>query len=133
MNLDISSTFGFGNVEALRVFWLDHIMAHNQEADALSATFGGSFSTGGLDSQIALDAWERLMTERPGTIPESMRLWLAWHAVIHNQSYAALASTGTVAPDLSQVDFGQPLQFYDWMYVHQQMHDFEQQQLGITS
>jgi hypothetical protein len=65
-------------------------------------------------------------------MPPALRDWLKLHADMHTQSYALIAGAGTVAPDLSVADFSRAESFNDWMFVHQSMHDFEQQQLGLT-
>lgn len=132
MNLDLSSSFNYGDDSGLRTFLLDHRMVHEQTAAALSQKYGGSFSTFGLASSIAEEAWIEVMRNKRGPNPQSLQDWLRVHAFIHDITYQTLAGTGTVAPDLSVVDFGSQEQFYDWMYVHQTMHDFEQQTLGLS-
>lgn len=132
MNLDLSSSFSYGDVSGLQTFFNDHRFVHDATANALSLKFGGSFSSFGLYSVIAETAWIQIMKSRRGPMPQALIDWLQIHNVIHNQTYRFLGGTGTVAPDLSVVDFSHPVQFYDWMYVHQQMHDFEQATLGIS-
>ena len=132
MNLDLASQLAFGDLEGLRNFLLLHRVVHDQEAAALTAKFHSPVSTFGVMDEAAEAEWARLMRSKPGT-KASLALvnWLYLHAQIHNQSYALLNGATTVAPDLSQVDFSSASQFNDWMYVHQQMHDFEQSSLGI--
>jgi hypothetical protein len=132
VNLDLSSTFNFGDDRGLRTFLLDHRFVHEQTSNALALKLGGSYSTVALDSALSEEAWVELMRRRQGPVPQALQDWLELHAQIHNQTYELLSGQGTVAPDLSVVDFGKPLEFYDWMYVHSQMHDFEQSSLGLT-
>lgn len=132
MNLDIASSIDFGDSDGLLHFFNDHRFVHEEESIALTAKYGGVFSTFGLFSSLAEDAWINLMRTRQGPPPQALIDWLQVHAFIHDQTYAALAGSGTTAPDLSVVDFSKEDQFYDWMYVHQQMHDYEQQTLGLS-
>jgi hypothetical protein len=134
MNIDLAATTGFNDASGLRNFLLVHRFVHLAESQAFQAKFGVTVSTFGIDSQAAEDAWVALMREgaagRP--IPAALRDFLQVHAFIHNQSYTLLGQSATLAPDLSVVDFGDAQQYYDWMSVHQDMHDFEYQQLGLT-
>lgn len=134
MNIDLSATTGFNDPMGLQNFLLVHRFVHQQTAQALTAKFSVPFSTFGIDSQIAENAWLNLMKQGKAgqKVPAALQDWLKVHADIHNASYTLLGQSPTTAPDLSQVDFGSAEQFYDWMYVHQQMHDFEYQQLGLT-
>jgi hypothetical protein len=132
MNLDLSSSFIFGDVVGLQTFFLDHRVVHEATASAVTTKYKVSASTLGLSSEAAQEAWARLMAEREGPIPDALHDWLLFHAQIHNQTFALIGGTGFVAPDISIADFSQPGHFYDWMSVHQQMHDYEQQQLGLS-
>jgi hypothetical protein len=133
VNLDISSTFNFGNTDALRHFMLDHRFVHELESVALKSKFNAQQSTFGLGSSVAEAEWAELMRGDPGhgQAPPALRDWLLLHAEMHVQAYTLLGQSPTFAPDLSVVDFSVPGQFYDWMYAHQQMHDWEQSQLGL--
>jgi hypothetical protein len=136
MNIDLSATTGFNDTQGLRNFLLAHRFVHLETANALSAKYNVPFSTFGLDSQLAEDAWVQAMQQgaqgqRGVKQPASLQDWLNVHAAIHNASYSLLAGQGAVAPDLSVVDFAQADQFYDWMQAHQEMHDYEYQQLGL--
>jgi hypothetical protein len=134
MNIDLSATTGFNDRQGLQNFLLVHRFVHLETATALTAKFNVPFSTFGIDSQIAEDAWLKLMSDGKAgqKVPAALQDWLKVHADMHNYSYTLLGQSPTVAPDLSQVDFGSADQFYDWMYVHQEMHDFEYQTLGLT-
>jgi hypothetical protein len=130
VNIDLASTFNFGDVPALRQFFLDHYTVHIQTAQALGTTYGGIFSTTGLFDQLAEDAWVEVMSQRtPASRP--LAYWLILHNQIHQTTEQQIVSAGLNAPDLSIVDFSKEDQFYDWMYVHQEMHDYEQQALGL--
>jgi hypothetical protein len=136
VNLDLQAQTTFNDASGLRDFLLVHRFVHMETANAITAKYGVPFSTFGLDSQIAEDAWIQAMQAgaqgRKVPQPSSLQDWLNVHADIHNQSYTLIAGQGTVAPDLSVVDFADAEQFYDWMEVHQAMHDFEYQQLNLT-
>jgi len=132
MNLDIASTLNFGDEGGLRHFFLDHYTVHLQTANALSVKYSAPFSTIGLMDVLSEDAWVGLTTGRLKQTTPALRDWLILHATIHDTTEQQIVSVGLYAPDLSVVDFSQPGQFYDWMYVHQEMHDYEQQALGLT-
>jgi len=132
MNLGLAAITDFGDVDGLRHFFNDHRFVHEQEAAALSARYGGSFSTFGLFSSLAEDAWVDLMRARRGPVPQALRDWLQVHAQIHTQIYGIIAGNASQAPDLSVADFSKPDQFYDWMYVHLEVHDYEQSFLGLS-
>jgi len=132
MNLDIASTFVFGDTASLRQFMLDHNTVHLQTSGALTKKFGGAYSTVGLIDAQAEDAWAEVMEREEGPMPDSLNGWLELHNLMHNQTYQLLNGVGATAPDLSLVDFSKPEQFYIWMFVHQQMHDYEQQTLGLS-
>ena len=131
MNLDLASTFRFGDAQALAFFFLDHRVVHEQVAAALAAQLGQSITTFDVSSAAAEAEWaEAMSTQTPGG--QALDDWLHFHADIHNTTYQLIFGTGTYPPDLSQVDFSKPTGFYDWMYVHQIVHDYEQQALGLT-
>lgn len=137
MNIDIFAATQFNDGPGLKSFFLAHRFIHDAEALAITAKFRVPFSTFGISSSAAEEAWEAVMRagaegEKLGEMPPALRDWLTLHAQIHTSSYSLFGSTGTVAPDLSVADFSSAQSFGDWMYVHQQMHDFEQQQLGIS-
>jgi hypothetical protein len=133
MNIDLFASTVFGDAQGLASFFLAHRFIHDATAKALTAQFGSAASTFGLSSGTAERAWAELMQGEAGTPPpDALKDWLKYHADIHSESYTLIAGTGTVAPDLSLADFSQEQGFADWMFVHQQMHDFEYQQLGLT-
>jgi hypothetical protein len=134
MNIDLDSQFQFGDAAGLRSFFLVHRFVHSAYQDVLQTKFGVSFSTFSLTSDAAEREWEQLMQqgEKSGSIPPALGDWLRLHADLHSGEYAAIGGSGNTAPDLSTVDFSDPAQFADWMYAHQQMHDYEAQQLGVT-
>jgi hypothetical protein len=122
----------FGDAAGLKDFFLVHRFVHDQTAAALAKQVNRSVSTFGLSSSAAEEAWAMLMREGSGSIPLALTDWLKFHADIHTTTYTLLGQPGTVAPDLSVADFSQAQGFNDWMFVHQQMHDFESSQLGLT-
>jgi hypothetical protein len=133
MNIDLASTINFGDIQGLRNFWIVHSFVHLAEATAFTQKYGVPFSSALIDSAGAEDAWTQVtQAGKPGQpVPPVLRDWLQNHAQNHINAYTLLGQSPTDAPDLSQVDFSSPDQFYDWLYVHQQMHDFEQTSLGI--
>jgi len=133
MNIDVYSQIVFGDTQALKVFFLAHRFAHDQESKALSDRYGGAFSTFGMSSPVAEETWAQMMQEEPPRpTPPPLADWLLFHAAIHNTTFQTIQSIGVVAPDISVADFSSPTQFYDWLLVHQLMHDYERQALGLT-
>jgi hypothetical protein len=125
MNIDIFSQVDFGDAEGLRGFFLAHRFTHAQTALALAVAGSGVTPGGGLWGQLYEDSWIEQMRatlrEEPIEVPPAVRDWLNQHAQLHQDEYSAL-SIGDV-PDLSNVNFGSPSQFYDWMDAHRQVHD----------
>jgi hypothetical protein len=134
MIIDLAATTGFGDDSGMKNFFLVHRFVHDATAAALTEKFGVNASSFGVSDASASGEWLSLMKQgKPGTRPPpALAGWLKLHADIHVATYALLGQTATTAPDLSLVDFGDKEQFYDWMYVHQQMHDFEQASLGLS-
>jgi len=133
MNLDLASIISHGDKAALQDFFLVHRFVHDSEADAISAQLGIPFPTFGVADSSAEEAWvETMRAEKGQPPPPALSNWLALHAQIHQAAYAAIGGTANLAPDLSVADFAAPEQFYDWLYVHQTMHDYEQSSLGVS-
>jgi hypothetical protein len=133
MNIDLDSQFQFGDAAGLKMFMLTHKFVHDQIALFAQAKYGSSFSGYGLMSPFAEAAWEELMKgERTENIPPALQDWLQLHAILHDEEYALIVGVSSIGqPDLSLVNFSDQQQFYDWMYVHQQLHDIEQGILGF--
>ena len=134
MNIDLAATTGFNDRQGFQNFLLVHRFVHDATAAALTRKFAIPVSSFGIAGQLAEEQMLSLMAGgQPGQpVPVGVQDWLKVHADIHNQSYTLLGQSPTVAPDLSQVDFGSAEQFYDWMYAHQEMHDWEYSQLGLS-
>jgi len=133
MNIDLFASAEFKDEQAIRAFILAHEFVHLETANALTAKYGVTVSTFGLESPFAEEEWIKSMNSDPGSgTPAALRDWLNFHAYMHTQTYSLLGQNPTVAPDLSVVDFSSEEQFYDWMYVHMEMHDFEYSSLGLT-
>jgi hypothetical protein len=134
MIIDLAATTSFGDDSGMKNFFLVHRFIHDQTANALTAKFSVAASSFGIFDSNADEQWLKIMKDaKPGKAPPpALRNWLQVHAEIHVATYVLLGQTPTTAPDLSLVDFGSQDEFYDWMYVHQQMHDFEQASLGLT-
>jgi len=134
MNIDLASTTGFGDAIGMRNFFLVHQFVHASEANALSAKFNIPVTTFGLSDQQAEEQWIKLMANNDpkAATPTALTNWLQSHAQLHTNTYDLLGQGANAAPDLSVVNFAVAEEFYDWMIAHQEMHDFEQQQLGIS-
>lgn len=133
MNIDNDSQFGFGDSDGLAHFFLTHRFVHDQYQPVLQTNFGSSFSTFGIGSSAAEAAWAELMRQPKPVrqIPAPLSDWLTLHQRLHDAEYSIIGGTGNIAPDISEVDFSDPEQFYSWLYGHQQMHDYTNNALGI--
>jgi hypothetical protein len=130
MNLDVVATINHGDIEGFKQFFLTHLQIHEIESQAAQKRFGLGFSTFGIDSPAAQEAWALAMTEKEEPLQRTLLDWLYWHQAVHARVYQAIVgATGDL--DLSVVDFRDAGQFYSWMFAHQQLHDYEQQSLGV--
>jgi hypothetical protein len=133
VNIDVFANTRFGDEEGLKTFFLAHRFIHEQTGLALSQKFKVPVNTYGVSDALAQEAWiARMQSKEGGPIPKALADWLFLHSQMHVNTYILLGQSDTAAPDLSNVDFGNPQQFDDWMSAHQQMHDFEQSQLGLN-
>jgi hypothetical protein len=134
MIIDLAASTGFSDQSGMRNFFLVHRFVHDQTAAALTAKFSVPQSSFGITDEIAEREWLKVMADaKPGQpVPAALQTWLKVHSDIHIATFSLLGQTPTGAPDLSTVDFGSQQEFYDWMYAHQNMHDFEQSALGLT-
>jgi hypothetical protein len=134
MIIDLAASAGFSDQSGMQNFFLVHRFVHDETAAALTAKYNVAQSSFGVTDQIAEREWLKLMADaKPGQpVPPALQIWLQVHNDIHVATYTLLGQTPDGAPDLSLVDFGSEQEFYDWMYDHQQIHDWEQQSLGIT-
>lgn len=134
MNLQLQSQTPFGDTTGLKDFFFVHRLVHINADAAIAAMGLGNPPNAALDAQNALDAWAALMVD-PQAANQRMRYalqdWLNLHNVLHQAEYAAL-NFGP-APDLSQVDFSKPEQYYDWMFAHSTVHDTLNAAVGITT
>jgi len=134
MNIDVVSQFEFGDADGLRSFALAHRFVHTQTALALAVRANSLVvPSGGLWGQLYEDAWIEQMRaslrDEPIGVPPPVNDWLRQHAQVHQDEYNAL-NVGQV-PDLSNVNFGNAEQFYDWMDAHRQIHTIVQNLLGL--
>lgn len=137
MNIDLYGLFEFGDEEGVKQFVLAHRFTHEYEAQAINAQFNASISTYGIGSNDIVEPWIALMRGEIEHMPDDLAAWLELHNENHQTMLGYLtgspaAPATTSATDLSQVDFGDPDQMYQWLTLHQQIHLAEQQALGLT-
>lgn len=135
MNIDLYGLFEFGDEDGVKQFVFAHRFTHDFEAQALQAQFGANIDTYGLDGNEIVDPWIDLMRGqgKEDGQPRVIADWLEVHNENHQLMLSYLGSTGTVSDtDLSQVDFSDPDQMAQWLTLHQYLHEFEQQALGLT-
>jgi len=135
MNMDLYGYFAYGDDVGVSTFALAHRFAHEQEAQAIATKFPGQvIQTFNVGAEEIVGPWQQMMADPDAPIPQGMFDWLISHNTNHTEMLALLPANATlVQVDLSIVDFRDPDQMYEWMFLHQQMHDYEQSALGITS
>ena len=137
MNLQIQSDMAYGDEEALGDFLLVHRLVHLACDAVITAATNASMPNSVLDNDRARQQWTELM--RFGVDPrgyaevpssEALQDWLYWHDNLHKAEYAFL-NLG-LAPDLTDVRFNDPRQFYDWMFLHSSVHDTLSKATGVS-
>lgn len=143
MNMDLYGLFEWGDEDGVKQFALAHRFAHDAEANALQAQYGAVVTTYAVGGQEIIDPWIGLMRGDFEQMPREMYDWLEAHNANH-QNMLTLIGGAAGAPaivnvlgtasstDLSMVDFAKPAEMYQWLTLHQQLHTFEQQSLGLT-
>lgn len=138
--LDFYSQMNFGDGTALKDFALAHRLAHQAISSAIADAGEPATSSFDVADGRAHSAWELLMLDKdaPGQAREALDAWLQLHADMHQSEYDAL-NLGDITDsfegqsfDLASVDMTKPDEFYVWMQNHQQIHDTEDNALGIT-
>ncbi len=127
--LDISSQMTFGDVQGLRQWFLEHAIAHQNYARNLALKYKADSPLFDLADQGCMADWGVAMAQgKDGQITQRITNWLLAHNAIHTTE---LTVTGAAQPiDLTQVDFRDQDQFYDWMANHILLHDIEDQVLS---
>lgn len=130
--LSLMSLMNHGDAEGLRIFFLEHRLAHAAIAAAVAAQHDMTLPEFDVGDESARRQWEAVM--RPDA-PEGLRTpvlddWLNLHQQLHQAEYQAVG-LGPV-PDLGVVDFSDAKAFAQWMLEHQQIHDLVGNELGIS-
>lgn len=119
----------------VRQFFLANAHAHDQQAAAILSKIGVQIGTGGLMSQAAEDALLAVMRAHVEghhlPPPQPLRDWMRFHVDAHNAEYNALQA-GQIPDEIAVADFSSPAAFYDWLTVHQALHDGVAQVLGLS-
>lgn len=135
MNMDLYGLFEYGDEDGVKVFVLAHRFAHEAEAAAINAQFGSNIDTFSIGNNDIVEPWIAIMRGDIDRMPESLSEWLELHNENHQDMLEILVGgiLSTVSStDLSQVDFSDPDQLFQWLTTHQQIHAAEQQILGLT-
>lgn len=111
MSLIAFSSVPFGNAQALREFLDLNAIEHDSVNDAI------------FDSGQEVDAMP-LIADRPN------QDWQFIHEEQHRQWSIALNLAQP--PDLSGIDFANPVQFDDWIAAHAQHHSLVRSALGLS-
>lgn len=143
--LSFLSQMRFGDGAALKAFALEHRLAHDQFAGAISTADAIATPNFDVGDARAHSAWEILMLdpkEAPAQARDALQAWLLLHSQLHQAEYDALGLGDVGAPggvfdgeayDLATVDMAKADEFNVWMQQHQQVHDIEADALGITA
>lgn len=143
MNMDLYGLFEWGDEEGVKQFALAHRFAHEYESQALAAQYGATVGTYAIGGEEVVEPWIALMRGEVEQMPREMYDWLEAHNANHQNMLALLGGAsgaptvinvlGTASStDLSMVDFSNPAEMYQWLTLHQELHSFEQQTLGLT-
>ena len=130
MNIDVQSQMQYGDEGALRDLFLVHSLVHDEYAKAIATKRGTPTPTGGMRSNYALDEWAAVMRKEIPAGAAILADWLQLHNNLHQAEYEALGFG--LSPDLSEPDFTDESQFYDWMFAHNQIHLLVGKALGVT-
>lgn len=123
----------FGDAQGLAQFFFAHRLNHIQIDHQIIVNQLGSPANSTIDSQEALNAWIQQMTKPDEINDKAVSLffdWLQWHDNLHQAEYDAFALGDS--PSISQFDPRKPDDFYNWMYLHAQMHETLNQAAGIV-
>jgi hypothetical protein len=133
MNIDFYGLFNFGDEDAVKYFVLAHQFTHDAEARAAKEQYGQTLTSYDVGGISIVNPWIMQMRREVQGIPPAMADWLESHNNFHQNLLLLLPqSSGMPATDLSLVNFSVPWQMYEWLTLHQYLHAYEQQQLGIT-
>lgn len=132
MNIDFYGLFNYGDEDGVKIFALAHQLTHDAESAAFAAQ-GIQVGDYEVGSQEVVQPWINAMRNPEEPQDPGLWLWLQMHNQAHQQMLANLPIAQSIGGvDLSMVDFRDPDQMYQWLTMHQQIHDYEQQQLGIS-
>jgi hypothetical protein len=136
MNMDVMGYFEFGDAGGVQQFTMAHYFAHDAEAKAIVQQFGQTLSTFNVDGQDIQDDWIGMMDGTIEQMTPALYDWLQYHNDNHQEMLAAISGSNVnfnnQPVDLSLVDFSDPVALYDWLTLHIQIHQIEQQALGLT-
>ena len=145
MNMDLYGLFEFGDEDGVKTFVMAHRFAHEAEAQAVNQQLQANIGTYGIGGEAIIEPWIQLMKGEREDLPPEIADWLEFHSLNHQAILGYLGlnnSTGVgvinvagsviSTGDLAQADFSDPEQMYQWLTLHQQVHDFEQQALGLA-
>ena len=136
MNIDYLGYFAYGDEDAVKQFTTAHYFTHDAEAGAIAKQFGRNITTFNVSGDSAQESWIALMRRELEEPDYRLLDWLEAHNENHQQMLAAItANLGIsvdIPVDLSLANFADDAQLYEWMTLHQQVHQFEQVALKLT-
>lgn len=133
MNIDFYGMFNFGDEDAVKVFVLAHQMTHDAENRAIFEQYGQNITTYEVGGQEIVAPWIAIMRKEVDSTPAALTDWLEMHNNAHQAILAVLPpAVGLPTVDLSLANFADENQMYEWLMLHQQIHSYEQQALGVT-
>lgn len=136
MNMDFYGYFQYGDSDAVYQFAMAHFFAHQAEATAIAAQFGRNINVYNVSGQDIADDWVQLMAGQIEAQTRAMYDWLQSHNDSHVEMLQLMGTGGLAKSnaevDLSLADFKDPDQMYDWLTLHQQLHQYEQTVLKLS-
>jgi hypothetical protein len=126
--LDFASQMNFGDRRGLQEWFLAHAQQHQLYAGNLVSRYGAQPPLFDLADPAMTEEWATAMQQKQdGVMTPRMVAWLLAHQALHAAEFVTIGAGQPV--DLSQVDFRDEGQFYDWMSNHIALHDAEDQVL----
>lgn len=115
----------FKDDDGFRAFWQQHAFRHQVYANRLATVYSVQPVVFDLMDVAALD--EILHQIRTGNRDKILATtsWLLMHSQVHAIELNTVG--GGTTDGLTTVDLAKESDFYDWMGIHESLHDFEDQ------
>lgn len=128
--VQLLSQMPYGDADSMVSFFGDHAIEHQNYGDTIFAKFSAKVATFDVADQLAMREWIAVMSgDKDAVMGAALQAWLEAHEERHKGELSAMKKSASF--DLSEVDFRDPAQFETWMKTHGQLHQFQDQALGL--